>query len=287
MSDDPTERNWQQRADDLQTLGLSLLEESKYNDAAKPLLDSLALHEAHDDEDGGLSVATYLGVALYECGKLDHAVSIWEEILSRGWKLPTVYALLAKHYTETGQPEEVQRVSEALKQAEQHVEQAVAEAPNAAAGDAQPVPAGDPGSAAARLGALPNSTSRILVADDEEGVRSFLVRFLRGNGYDVDEAEDGEQALASIMENRPALLVLDIYMPKLSGLDVLTRMREANLDTPVIVASGFADGPLVESVIGHGAAFLAKPISLKELKKLVEAKLALHDAERALSAAGL
>ena len=57
MSDDPTDRNWQQRADDLQTLGLSLLEESKYDDAAKPLLDSLALHEAHDDEDGGLSVA--------------------------------------------------------------------------------------------------------------------------------------------------------------------------------------------------------------------------------------
>ncbi len=249
---------------------MSLLEESKYNDAAKPLLDSLALHEAHDDEDGVLSVATYLGVALYECGKLDRAVSIWEEILSRGWKLPTVYALLAKHYAGTGQPEEVQRVDEALQQAEQRVQQAGASVANAST-----------------LATPPNGASRILVADDEEGVRSFLVRFLRGNGYDVDEAEDGEQALASIMENRPDLLVLDIYMPKLSGLDILTRMREAKLDTPVIVVSGFADGPLVQSVMEHGAAFLRKPISLKELKKLIEAKLALLDAERALSAAGL
>ena len=287
MGDDPTDRNWQQRANDLQTLGLSLLEEGKYDAAARHLLDSLALHEAHDDEDGGLSVATYLGVALYERGHLDRAVSIWEEIMSRGWKLPTVYALLAKHYAGTGQPKEVQRVDEALKQAEQHVEQAVAAAANAATGDVQPVPAGDPGSDAAPLATLPNSTGRILVADDEEGVRSFLVRFLKGNGYDVHQAEDGERALASIMENRPDLLVLDIYMPKLSGLDVLTRMREAKLDTPVIVVSGFSDGPLVQAVMGHGAAFLGKPISFKELKKLVEAKLALLDAERALSAAGL
>ncbi len=121
MSDDPTDRNWQQRANDLQTLGLSLLEEGKYDDDARHLLDSLALHEAHDDEDGGLSVATYLGVALYERGHLDRVVSIWEEILSRGWKLPTVYALLANHYAGTGQPEEVQRVNEALKQAEQRL----------------------------------------------------------------------------------------------------------------------------------------------------------------------
>ena len=166
MSDDPTDRNWQQRAGDLQTLGLSLLEEGKYDDAAKHLLDSLALHEAHDDEDGGLSVATYLGVALYECGKLDRAVSIWEEILSRGWKLPTVYALLAKHYAGTGQTEEVQRVNEALQQAEQRVQQAGASVANAST-PATP----------------PNGGSRILVADDEEGVRTFLVRFLTGTWF--------------------------------------------------------------------------------------------------------
>ncbi len=76
-------------------------------------------------------------------------------------------------------------------------------------------------------------------------------------------------------------------MPKLSGLDVLARMREASLDTPVIVVSGFSDGPLVESVRGHGAVLLGKPISLKELKKLIEAKLALLEAERGLSATGV
>ncbi len=158
---------------------------------------------------------------------------------------------------------------------------------SAATSEVQSIAAGDPDSAAGPPAALPNNTSRILVADDEEGVRSFLVRFLRGNGYDVHEAADGEQALASMMENRPDLLVLDIYMPKLSGLDVLARMREASLDTPVIVVSGFSDGPLVESVRGHGAVLLGKPISLKELKKLIEAKLALLEAERGLSATGV
>jgi len=254
--------DWQGRADELQALGLAWLEQGRFDDAARLLLDALALHEAHGDDDGALPLATYLGVALYEHGKLEQAVSIWEEVLARGWKLPTVYALLERHYAREGQPEAAERVRQAAASAAET---------NDTQGEA-----GTPASMAPTVD--PDSAHRILLADDESGVRSLVTRFLEGTGYAVEEAVDGAAALEAIMAQPPAVAILDVYMPRMSGLDVLLKMREEGIDTPVIVVSGFPEDELVEAVVQHGAIFLSKPISLQELRRLVEANVALVDA---------
>ena len=253
---------WLERADELQALGLAWLEQGRFDDAARLLLDSLALHEAHGDDDGALPVATYLGVALYEHGRLEQAVSIWEEVVTRGWKLPTVYALLERHYTREDQPEAADRVRQAAISA-------------ADTNDAQ----GEPGTPASMVPAAdPDSTHRILLADDESGVRSLVTRFLESTGYVVEEAVDGAAALEAIMARPPDVAILDVYMPKMSGLDVLLKMREECIGTPVIVVSGFPEDELVDAVVQHGAIFLSKPVSLQELRRLVEANVALVDA---------
>jgi two-component system cell cycle sensor histidine kinase/response regulator CckA len=90
-----------------------------------------------------------------------------------------------------------------------------------------------------RPGAAPGvagGSERVLVADDEALVRSTVARTLRGAGYDVVEAEDGEAALRALtaVENRIDLVLLDESMPKLSGRGVLAAMRERGIGVPVI-----------------------------------------------------
>lgn len=252
--------NWKSRAAELLRLGLEELENERYESAAQMLLDSLTVYEGHRDEDGSLSVATYLGFALYEQGQHDRAVSVWEEILRRGTPLPTVYALLAKHYKRLGQEEEVQRIFEALRKSG-------ALEPEGAAHHQRP-PAGDPESGHPARSA--GSSPLILVADDEKSIREILKRFLTGKGYEVEVASDGEEALLAILHHRPALVLMDVYMPKRTGLDVLLKMRAEGIDTPVIVISGYANASFVQDGLALGAEFLPKPISLDDLECAVQ-----------------
>ena len=85
------------------------------------------------------------------------------------------------------------------------------------------------------------SAERILVVDDNEMNRDMLARRLEAKGFEVETAEDGEQALDKIAARRPDLVLLDVMMPGLSGLDVLTRLRQemklSSADLPVIMAT--------------------------------------------------
>src|SRR6187551_4392 len=94
----------------------------------------------------------------------------------------------------------------------------------------------------------------VLVADDEPDLRSLVQYSLRGAGYEVVTAADGGEALDLALEHKPDLAVLDVRMPKLTGLEVTRRMRDndATAHTPVLlltaavekedVAEGFAAG---------------------------------------------
>ncbi len=259
---DQKDDTWKDRAAELLRLGLEELDNERYESAAQMLLDSLTVYEAHRDEEGSLSVATYLGFALYEQGQHERAVSVWEEILRRGTSLPTVYALLAKHYKRLGQEEEVQRIFEALRKAEEQQpvpvsleEQSTGHAEGDASGTPVPSASGSP---------------RILVADDEENIRELMGRLLTDWGYEVELACDGEDALLAILHHHPDLVLMDIYMPKRTGLDVLLKMRAEGIDTPVIVISGYANASFVQDGLALGAEFLPKPIDLDDLESAVK-----------------
>jgi CheY-like chemotaxis protein len=116
---------------------------------------------------------------------------------------------------------------------------------------------------------------RILIADDEEPIRSLLRRFLSSRGYVVDSASDGIEALRAIRQKRYDALLLDLFLPKLSGLDLLKHVIDQDLTIGSIIAmSGFDDDEARGQSFELGAEeFLAKPINLKALAALLERKV--------------
>ena len=115
---------------------------------------------------------------------------------------------------------------------------------------------------------------RILVVDDDRAVRESLRRSLSFNGYSVELAHDGVEALDKIATERPDALVLDVMMPRLDGLEVCRRLRSTGDDLPILVLT--ARDSVSERVAGLDAGaddYLPKPFALEELLARMRALL--------------
>ncbi|MET8425296.1 response regulator transcription factor [Nocardia sp. NPDC059246] len=115
---------------------------------------------------------------------------------------------------------------------------------------------------------------RILVVDDDRAVRESLRRSLTFNGYTVDLAVDGLDALEKTASQRPDALVLDVMMPRLDGLEVCRRLRSTGDDLPILVLT--ARDSVSERVAGLDAGaddYLPKPFALEELLARLRALL--------------
>jgi len=112
--------------------------------------------------------------------------------------------------------------------------------------------------------------SRVLVVDDDTTVREVVVSYLRAAGHDVVEAADGEQALSSQSDRRADLVVLDLMLPGISGLDVCKRLRAAS-DVPIIMLTARGDEPDRVNGLESGADdYVSKPFSPRELTLRVD-----------------
>jgi two-component system response regulator MprA len=114
---------------------------------------------------------------------------------------------------------------------------------------------------------------RILVADDDPQIRDFLKRGLAFEGYTVDLAENGQQALDLALASSPDLVILDVLMPGLDGLEVARRLR-AGGEVPILLLT--ARGATTDKVAGLDAGaddYLVKPFALDELLARVRAHL--------------
>jgi DNA-binding response OmpR family regulator len=108
----------------------------------------------------------------------------------------------------------------------------------------------------------------ILLIDDQEGIVNFLTVKLKESGYLVSCAPDGEKGLELSRNTNPDLILLDIIMPGIDGVEVLRRLREFS-DVPVIVVS-IAEG-IHEKVMALGAtAFVSKPFDITDLMGLIK-----------------
>ncbi|WP_024802207.1 response regulator transcription factor [Nocardia sp. BMG51109] len=115
---------------------------------------------------------------------------------------------------------------------------------------------------------------RILVVDDDRAVRESLRRSLTFNGYSVELAVDGVDALDKVGGQRPDALVLDVMMPRLDGLEVCRRLRSTGDDLPILVLT--ARDSVSERVAGLDAGaddYLPKPFALEELLARLRALL--------------
>ncbi len=111
---------------------------------------------------------------------------------------------------------------------------------------------------------------KILVADDDDGVRSGLVANLELEGYEVSEALDGAQAIRMIAGKSYDLIVSDVVMPSATGVEVLSAVRRQQLDTPFILISAFVSDELVNRALGDGLfAVLYKPLSMDRTLEVV------------------
>jgi two-component system response regulator MprA len=115
---------------------------------------------------------------------------------------------------------------------------------------------------------------RILVVDDDRAVRESLRRSLQFNGYQVELAGDGQQAIESVNAQRPDAMVLDVMMPRLDGLEVCRRLRSTGDDLPILVLT--ARDAVSDRVSGLDAGaddYLPKPFALEELLARLRALL--------------
>ena len=116
--------------------------------------------------------------------------------------------------------------------------------------------------------------TQVLVIDDEPSVSSFIARALRAKGYEVDTAEDGRRGLDRALSQAYELVLLDLRMPNVNGLQVLRELLRRRPEQQVMVVSAAAGVEVKVRCLEHGAVdFLAKPFELAELTARVAARV--------------
>ena len=118
----------------------------------------------------------------------------------------------------------------------------------------------------------------ILVVDDEDAIRNALARFLTKRGYQVHTAKTGEDALAQLKDGGASLMLLDVRMPGMSGMDVVPEAVHLNPDLAIVMLSGVADATSAAICMQRGAMdYLTKPIELSDLAGAIERALRRRD----------
>ncbi|MDA8165069.1 MAG: sigma-54 dependent transcriptional regulator [Desulfobacteraceae bacterium] len=117
---------------------------------------------------------------------------------------------------------------------------------------------------------MAEKTRKILVADDDQSMRIALFEALTRNGHHVVLAEDGQMALELAEKEPPALVIADIKMPRLDGLELLRRLKERSPELPVIIITGYATVNSAVEALKHGASdYILKPFPVEVIEDTV------------------
>lgn len=118
---------------------------------------------------------------------------------------------------------------------------------------------------------MAESKGNILIVDDEESIRYILQRVLASEGYECTVASNGKEALKKAGKQDFDVVLLDIKMPKLSGMEVLPRIVAKHPDTCVVMTTAVVDMPTALTALNLGAYdYLTKPFNLDELSTRIE-----------------
>ena len=120
----------------------------------------------------------------------------------------------------------------------------------------------------------PGAKSSVLIVEDDRSLRSAIATFLERLGYQVVQAENGEQALELLATHRLSALLCDIRMSGISGIDLLPRALASDPDLAIIMLTGVDEPSAAISCLKLGAAdYLIKPVDLEELQHALQSAL--------------
>ena len=126
---------------------------------------------------------------------------------------------------------------------------------------------------------------RILIIEDDDGMRALLKDVLEEEGFQADSASNGLAGLQKLREGRFDLVITDIHMPGLTGLDILPGIKKLQPSVPVIVITAFGSSGVYRRSIQRGAsAYLEKPIRIDRLKALIHEMVAVGRENGSVSA---
>jgi len=109
---------------------------------------------------------------------------------------------------------------------------------------------------------------RVLVVDDDPNVQEILREFLSAKGYEIITAGDGAEGLRRVKEERPHLILLDIQMPKMDGLEVLRQLRQIDKEVSVIMITSVNEQEIARKAMELGAFdYIVKPLDLPYLEQ--------------------
>ncbi|WP_144460126.1 response regulator [Siminovitchia fortis] len=121
---------------------------------------------------------------------------------------------------------------------------------------------------------------KVLIVDDQFGIRTLLNEVLQKEGYEIFQAANGLQALSVTEQHAPDLVLLDMKIPGMDGLEILKKMKEINPDIRVIIMTAYGELDLIEQTKKLGAlAHFSKPFDIEEIRSAVK-KFLLVNSDR-------
>ena len=116
-----------------------------------------------------------------------------------------------------------------------------------------------------------NPGARILIVDDNADFRTVLAAALRSHGYLTTEAADGQEALETLAITDTDMAIVDLDMPRLNGLELSKKVKEAAPDYPIVMVTGYAQFYSAAEILSVGVdAFLQKPVSMDKLLEVIQ-----------------
>lgn len=115
--------------------------------------------------------------------------------------------------------------------------------------------------------------AKILIVDDEESIRNSLRRFLQAKKHAVAEAGDGIEALDVLESESIDLAVVDLVMPRMNGLELISRMRKEHAAVPVVAVSAYPDVCQLDDLKVNVVGILRKPFELRHLSEALDSAL--------------
>ena len=119
---------------------------------------------------------------------------------------------------------------------------------------------------------------RIMIVEDDEEMRSLLKDFFDEEGFETESASNGADALRKLTKDHFDLIITDIRMPGLTGLDILARIKRLKPETPVIVITAFGSKEVYRKSLERGAtACLEKPVHFDQLRMLIHETVSVKE----------